>query len=393
MPDGHHKSFPTQEGYDKWIKSLSGDANDGFVTIDPEIREKFNQLPEEKKKTQMPPTFMLYPFEVHEQQAKSFEEKDTDTLEFIKNHLKAFKKSYVATSFGSDSMVLMHLVMRACKELDMEFPDMILNDTLNTFKEEKQYWSDMTDLWGIKDKVIIMKPPPDEKGNMYTVWSIAKKVGHLPTFRKFKSIKKDRTGTLSTKEMGGSGGSTPECCDILKKKTLKKTMNEMAKDDRYDLQFVGTRAQESAMRKTSVMQRCRTYVFKHFVKYPIRTCTPLSFWTMEDTRNYYKVNNIPFNPAYEAHDQDRLGCSSCPAHKFWVTRMAKDPTNEGFGMLRQNFKILKETIVAGTESQTDRLQESVDELKRFLAKSESHKLSDIQIEKLQKLVIEFTVIK
>lgn len=389
MPDGHHKSFKTKEGYDKWIKSLSGDPNDKFVRIDPEIREKFNELPEEKKKTQMPPTFMLYPFEVHEQQAKPFEEKERDTIEFIENHLKAFKKPYVATSFGSDSIVLMHLVMRACKNLGLEYPDMILNDTLNTFKEEKEYWAYITKEWGIIDKVQIMKPPKDEKGRNYTVWSIADKVGHLPTFRKFKKIKKDRSGVLNSKEMGGSGGSTPECCDILKKKTLKATMNKLAKEDRYDLQFIGTRAAESAMRKTSVMQRCRTYIFKHFVKYPIRTCTPLSFWTMEDTRNYYKVHNLRFNPAYEAHDQERLGCASCPAHKYWVTRMAKDPTSEGLGMLRQNFRILRKTIDAGTEAQTDRLQKSVDELKGFTKKPDFKKLEEKHREKLMDLIREF----
>jgi 3'-phosphoadenosine 5'-phosphosulfate sulfotransferase (PAPS reductase)/FAD synthetase len=390
MPNGKHKKFKTQEGYDNWIKSLSGDPDDGFTQIDPEIRKKFNELPDEKKKTQLAPTFMLYPFEVHEQQAKSFEEKVEDTIDFIKNHLSSFKKPYVATSFGSDSIVLMHLVMRACKELGIEYPDMVLNDTLNTFKEEKQYWADISKEWGIIDKVKLFKPPVDERGNMMTVWSIAKKYGHLPTFRKFKKIKEDGT-VMTAKEMGGSGGATPECCDILKKKTLKKYLNSLAKDERYDLQFVGTRAEESSMRKTSVMQRCRTYVFKHFIKYPIRTCTPLSFWTMEDTRKYYVVNNIPFNPAYKAHDQERLGCASCPAHKFWVTRMAKDPSNEGFGMLKQNFKILKETIDAGTEAQSDRLQESVDELKRFLKKKESKTLTGPQIERIEKLIEQYDV--
>jgi 3'-phosphoadenosine 5'-phosphosulfate sulfotransferase (PAPS reductase)/FAD synthetase len=242
---------------------------------------------------------------------------------------------------------------------------MILNDTLNTFKEEKEYWARMTNEWGLMSKVQIMKPPKDKEGKQYTYWSIIKDKGHLPSFRRFKKIKKDGT-VETTKEGKGSGGATPECCDILKKKTLKATMNALAEEDRYDLQFVGTRAEESAMRKTSLMQRCRTYVFKHFVKYPIRTCTPLSYWTMEDTRKYYKVHNLPFNPAYAAHDQERLGCAACPAHLYWVTRMAKDPTEEGFGMLRQNFRELKRTIEEGTEADKNRLQDSVDELKSFL---------------------------
>jgi hypothetical protein len=121
MPNGKHKIHNTPEKYAAWIKSLKADENDGFVSIDPEIRERFNQLPEEKQKTQRAPTFTVFPFEVKEQQLKPFEVKDEETLEFVINHLKAFKKPYVATSFGSDSMVLMHIVMRACKKLNIEY--------------------------------------------------------------------------------------------------------------------------------------------------------------------------------------------------------------------------------------------------------------------------------
>jgi hypothetical protein len=83
-----------------------------------------------------------------------------------------------------------------------------------------------------------------------------------------------------------------------------------------------------------------------------------------------------------------MGCASCPAHKFWATRLAKDPTNEGFGMLKQNFKILKETEANGTEKQ-GRLQESVDELKRYLKKPESKSLTTVQRERIEVLIDEF----
>ena len=157
---------------------------------------------------------------------------------------------------------------------------------------------------------------------------------------------------------------------------LEKTieyLKSLPEDERYDCQFVGTRAEESRMRMVSVLQRCRTNILKTFVNYPMRAVTPLSFWTMEDTQEYYRRYNIPKNPAYNAHDLERMGCASCPAHKFWEIRLAKDPTNEGFGMLKQNFKILKQTIEDGTEN-PDRLQESVNVLKRYLKKKESKKL-------------------
>jgi|21_taG_2_1085346.scaffolds.fasta_scaffold04284_5 3'-phosphoadenosine 5'-phosphosulfate sulfotransferase (PAPS reductase)/FAD synthetase len=363
---------------------LRGDPDDPLKKFDKKAREEFNKQSLEKKaKSLASKTFILYPFELYYNQDKSFEEKEQDSLELIENHLKIYKKPYIATSFGSDSMVLMHLVMRAAKNVGVEYPDMFLNDTLNTFKEEKQYWADMIKLWGIADKVKILKPPTDERGNMMTVWSIAKKVGHLPSFRSTRKSSKDHTS--------GSKGNTPECCDILKKATMKKYLKSLPKEERYDLQFVGTRAQESHMRAISVMQRCRTSILKTFVNYPMRAVTPLSFWTMEDTQEYYKRYDIPKNPAYKAHDMERMGCASCPAHKWWEIRLAKDPTNEGFGMLKQNFKILKQTIADGTEN-PDRLQESVNVLKRYLKKKESKTLTGPQRERIEKLIQEYDVV-
>lgn len=359
---------------------LRGDENDPLKKFDKEARKKFHEQPMEKKaKSLSAKTFILYPFELYYNQAKSFEEKEQDSLELIENHLKLHKKPYIATSFGSDSMVLMHLVMRACKNVGVEYPDMFLNDTLNTFKEEKQYWADMIKLWGISDKVKILKPPTDEKGNMFTVWSIAKKVGHLPSFRSGGGKKEDKQG---------SRGATPECCNILKKATMKNYLKSLPKEERYDLQFIGTRAEESHMRALAVLQKCRTSILKTFVNYPMRAVTPLSFWTMEDTQEYYRRYNIPKNPAYKAHDMERMGCASCPAHKHWEIRLAKDPTNEGFGMLKQNFKILKQTIEDGTEN-PNRLKESVKVLKIYMTKDEFSKLTTQQQQRIKDLVKEY----
>jgi len=360
---------------------MKADENDGFVTIDPEIRKKFHAQPMEKKeKSLKATTFTIFPFEVFEQQEKPFDIKEQETMEFIENHLKHFKKPYIATSFGSDSIVLMHLVMRAAKNVGVEYPDMILNDTLNTFKEEKQYWADMIKLWGISDRVKLFKPPKDENDKQQTVWSIAKKVGHLPSFRKMKGGGKDKGY--------GSGGDTPECCNILKKATLKKYLKSLPKEERYDCHFVGTRAEESRMRMYSVLQRCRTYVIKTLFPYPIRAITPLSFWTLEDIKKYYTKHDIPRNPAYEAHNMERMGCASCPAHKYWEIRLAKDPTNEGLGMLRQNFVLMKQFIDDGTEN-PKRLEESVNTLKKYLKKDGKTQLTELQKERVQKIIDEF----
>src|SRR3990172_3210060 len=88
-----------------------------------------------------PKTFVLFPFELQEKQAETLEKKEKESLELIKNHLKIFKRPYVASSHGHDSIVLVHLVWRACKELNIPMIDVWLNHTLNIYKEEPTYWN------------------------------------------------------------------------------------------------------------------------------------------------------------------------------------------------------------------------------------------------------------
>ena len=56
-------------------------------------------------------------------------------------------------------------------------------------------------------------------------------------------------------------------------------------------------------------------------------------------------------------------------------RLAKDPTSEGFGMLRQNFKILKDT-------DKPRLEESIKTLERYL-NNKSYR--DVELTEKQKV--------
>ena len=44
--------------------------DDGLTKIDPIIREKFEKLPEEKKKKQQAKTFIMFSFELFENQKK-----------------------------------------------------------------------------------------------------------------------------------------------------------------------------------------------------------------------------------------------------------------------------------------------------------------------------------
>jgi 3'-phosphoadenosine 5'-phosphosulfate sulfotransferase (PAPS reductase)/FAD synthetase len=333
---------------------FSGEVNEDFRLFDPVARTEFNKQPMEKKKKSLDAkSFILYPFELIFNQKKSFEEKEAETLHLIEEHLKHHKKCFVSTSYGMDSIVLMHLVIKACKTVGCELPEFFLNDTLNTYKEEPEYWKLINEKFGIEDKFRKFKPPVDEKGNRYTVWSIAKKWGYLPNFRK---TQRDGNNKIRVLNKGDDGG-IPKCCEILKKKSMKELLKGLPKDQRYDCHFVGTRAEESRMRAMGVLQRCRSYVIKTRFPYQIRAVTPLSFWTKADIYEYYARYDIPKNPTYAIHNIDRMGCASCPAHRFWEVRLASDPTSEGQGMLKMNLKILKST-------QPERYAESISLLKK-----------------------------
>lgn len=341
-------------------KQLQLDSN--LRLFDTEARNAFDSQPEELKiKSQKAKTFILFPFEAEYKIRQPFEVKEEESLFLIQEHLKIHKKCYVASSHGKDSIVLVHLIYRACQNLGIPMIEVWLNNTLNIYKEEPAYW-DLFNKWlEIEDKFRIFLPPKDEKGNRYTVWSIAKKVGHLPHFRAATDTKKK-----------WDIRKTPECCDILKKASIKAFLKSLPKEDRFDCHFVGTRAEESRIRRLGVLQRCRSYIMKTRSAYPIRTVTPMSFWSTNtwkahqghyekknnkkvfvpnpreikpenDIDRYFEKHGIPKNPVYLAHDLKRMGCASCPAFKNWELKLAQDPTEEGLGMLKQNLRIMKTT--------------------------------------------------
>jgi len=321
------------------------------------IFPKTRQIPEKK-----PKTFILFAKELVLKQHEPFEVKERESMHLIRLHLQKFKKPYVATSRGKDSLVMEHLVIRVCKELGIPKPEFWLNNTLNIYPEETAYWIKMNKFLGIEDKFKVFTPPKLPNGKQATVWSIADMVGHLPNFRRTARQK------LSYKKT-----NVPECCDILKHKSINSYLKEKAFQEKFDLNFVGTRASESQMRSLGVLQRCRSYV-KHFrIPYPIQILTPLSFWTSifdyqalakgyhDDIWHYFEKYDIPINPAYEAHNIVRMGCASCPAYKGWEIDQARDPTEHRMGQLRQNLIILKKT-------EPERFEEAIQNLFNYKGK-------------------------
>lgn len=101
------------------------------------------------------------------------------------------------------------------------------------------------------------------------------------------------------------------CCDVMKKRPLKKFQKESGK-----FPIIGTMAYESRQRKNKWLQQgCNGFAMKS----PISQ--PLSFWTEQDVLTYLKDFNIPYCPIYgdietkkdklKMTGEQRTGCMFC----------------------------------------------------------------------------------
>lgn len=298
--------------------------------------------PENGKKS----TFKLDPKSYYQALKDPFELKELESYNLIKTHIEKLNRLVVMTSDGKDSLVLMHLVWRASKELGMESKiEYWLNNTLNIYAEEKPYWELINKWMGIESQFRIFVPPKLPNGKQATVWSIAEFFQEMPTFR-------------HTAETGQKykHGNIPKCCDWLKKKAIKNHLKDLPIDQRVDCQFIGTRGEESKIRRMGVLQRCRTYTVKTRVAYPLRVVTPLSFWEDYDIWEYFKRHSIPKHPAYEVHKLKRMGCASCPAYIGWEIEQAQDPAR--VPMLKRNLELLLKY------GETERYNSAIENLKK-----------------------------
>jgi 3'-phosphoadenosine 5'-phosphosulfate sulfotransferase (PAPS reductase)/FAD synthetase len=277
-------------------------------------------------------------YEVEAELAKTYEEKLKETYSIIREHLKAFKRPQIATSWGKDSVVMSAIVMDIClNEFKMnprsrDFPVFTLAHTNNIYPEEPAYWERIRLQLKIPSTKFLIMKPKYKDGKDKTVWSIAKEAGHLPSFR-----------NVNNKDIPYKFRNEPECCYQLKRESVNVYLKKQKKYMRHQLVLVGIRAEESQARRFSVMMHCRTFTTRHKRPYISRTLTPLAFWKSADIERFFKDTGLEKCPVYKAHNQTRMGCASCPAHKNWEKRLAEDPTETGVGMLKMNLQILRVT--------------------------------------------------
>lgn len=205
----------------------------------------------------------------------------------ILNALKSHKYPYVACSWGKDSIVMLHLIRKFCKDITVVF-----NNTMVEYPETYKYRDRMLQEWKIKN-YYETKPIKD-------FWRCVKEYGY-PKLRS-----------------SNQGNTTPQCCKYLKDYPAKK----LSKEKGFDCAFIGILGEESMQRRLLFIKHGYHYFVK---KENIHKVQPIIIWKDEDIYEYVRIKRIPMNQIYSKlkGKMARNGCMPCTGFIGWEKKLAK----------------------------------------------------------------------
>lgn len=225
----------------------------------------------------MKPSYIAY------SQTSVHKRKVEKTKELIKEILSKHKKPYIACSTGKDSLTMLHLIYEIDPNIDVMFHDsgVELPESYEQIKKIEQNW-------GINLKVV--KSP-------------------INVLERYK----ERDGIF----FGGKG-------DIAFTEAMGEPIRKWAKENGYDLAFIGLRQEESTNRRIML---CKNGQYFYCKKYEIYECFPLSFWKKEDIWAYIFTHPPLENLIHPAYYKDRLVKDPGDIRISWYC----DPTSARFG--------------------------------------------------------------
>ncbi|MBU1245390.1 MAG: phosphoadenosine phosphosulfate reductase family protein [Nanoarchaeota archaeon] len=193
----------------------------------------------------------------------SLEEKEEKSKEVIKETFEKFKNVGLGFSGGTDSLVLLHLMLQIKKDVPLIFVN-----TYHQFQESYDFLDQVEKEWDLKD---------------------------------LRRVKAPENRLEAMKER--FGWKTPEFTEICCGYHKIAPMMDAIRKYKFDAFFVGLRGVEHEERAQETFFSPRKdpdHVRVH----------PLLFWTSQDILDYVKKHNVKVNPLY-AKGYTSLGCSHC----------------------------------------------------------------------------------
>lgn len=200
--------------------------------------------------------------------------KEKEAIGLIINSLLKSEKPVVSSSFGKDSLVTLHLTLRACDLLNINRRELTVfySDTLNEFPDVRLLSRKLESEWGFKLLVATPTKP-------------------------LKKIIKDHGGideSYFRRKGDRSIEGTPlseKCCNGLKHEPFKRLRTEY----KFDLTIAGTRATESRQRYQAGIRDGEYYYAKTWNSYRLN---PILHWTDEEVFKYLDKYSIPLPEIY-----------------------------------------------------------------------------------------------
>lgn len=220
---------------------------------------------------------------------------------------------YVSFSGGKDSTVLLHIA----RQVDSSIPAVFV-DTGLEFPEVREFALSQENVTRLRPeinfrKVIETYGYPIISKNVSRALHDVKKLGDNCWFA--RAFDGRETGLYNYQKykylIDAPFMVSDQCCNIMKKKPLKKYERETGRKP-----LIGTMAADSQARKIAWLKTgCNAYESKN------PKSQPMSFWTEQDVLQYIKQNNLPYASVYgdiveengklKTTSCDRTGCVFC----------------------------------------------------------------------------------